>query len=126
MAGEPILVVDDNPTNLKLVSYLLTRRGYQVQSAAGAREVLEALQTFRPALILMDMQMPGIDGFELTRRLKADPATKDILIIALTAYAMKGDEERVRAAGCDGYLPKPIDTRALPLKVASWIAGEKP
>src|SRR5882672_1178899 len=122
MAGEPILVVDDNPTNLKLVSYLLTRRGYQVQSAAGAREALEALQTFRPALILMDMQMPGIDGFELTRRLKADPATRDIIIIALTAYAMKGDEERVRAAGCDGYMPKPIDTRALPLKVATYIS----
>ncbi len=111
---------------LKLVSYLLSRRGYQVQSAAGAREALEALQTFRPALILMDMQMPGIDGFELTRRLKADPATHEIIIIALTAYAMKGDEERVRAAGCDGYMPKPIDTRTLPLKVASWIAGERP
>jgi two-component system, cell cycle response regulator DivK len=125
MAGEPILVVDDNATNLKLVSYLLTKRGFEVQSAAGAKEALEALKTFHPVLILMDMQMPGIDGFELTRRLKADPATKEILIIGLTAYAMKGDEERVRAAGCDGYLPKPIDTRSLPLAMASWIAGKK-
>jgi two-component system cell cycle response regulator DivK len=86
---------------------------------------LEALKDFRPVLILMDMQMPGIDGFELTRRLKADPATRDIGIIALTAYAMKGDEERVREAGCDGYLAKPIDTRALPEAVAAWISARK-
>jgi CheY-like chemotaxis protein len=125
MAGESILVVDDNPTNLKLVSFLLVKRGYQVRSASGAQEALEALKEFHPALILMDMQMPGIDGFELTRRLKADPATRDITIIALTAYAMKGDEERVRAAGCDGYMSKPIDTRALPEAVASWLAARK-
>jgi CheY-like chemotaxis protein len=125
MAGEPILIVDDNPTNLKLVSFLLVKRGYQVRSAVGAQEALEALKDFRPVLILMDMQMPGIDGFELTRRLKADPATRDITIIALTAYAMKGDEERVLEAGCDGYLAKPIDTRALPQAVASWISARK-
>jgi CheY-like chemotaxis protein len=125
MAGEPILIVDDNPTNLKLVSFLLVKRGYQVRSAVGAQEALEALKDFRPVLILMDMQMPGIDGFELTRRLKADPATRDIGIIALTAYAMKGDEERVREAGCDGYLAKPIDTRALPEAVAAWISARK-
>jgi CheY-like chemotaxis protein len=125
MAGEPILIVDDNPTNLKLVSFLLVKRGYQVRSAVGAQEALEALKDFRPVLILMDMQMPGIDGFELTRRLKADPATRDIGIIALTAYAMKGDEERVREAGCDGYLAKPIDTRALPQAVAAWISARK-
>ena len=125
MAGESILVVDDNPTNLKLVSFLLVKRGYQVRSASGAQEALEALKEFHPALILMDMQMPGIDGFELTRRLKADTATQGISIIALTAYAMKGDEERVRAAGCDGYMSKPIDTRALPEAVASWLAARK-
>jgi two-component system cell cycle response regulator DivK len=125
MAGEPILIVDDNPTNLKLVSFLLVKRGYQVRSAGGAQEALEALKEFHPVLILMDMQMPEIDGFELTRRLKADPATRDITIIALTAYAMKGDEERVRAAGCDGYMSKPIDTRALPEAVASWLAARK-
>jgi CheY-like chemotaxis protein len=125
MAGESILVVDDNPTNLKLVSFLLVKRGYQVRSASGAQEALEALKEFHPVLILMDMQMPEIDGFELTRRLKADPATRDITIIALTAYAMKGDEERVRAAGCDGYMSKPIDTRALPEAVASWLAARK-
>jgi CheY-like chemotaxis protein len=125
MAGEPILIVDDNPTNLKLVSFLLVKRGYQVRSAGGAQEALEALKEFHPVLILMDMQMPEIDGFELTRRLKADPATRDITIIALTAFAMKGDEERVLEAGCDGYLAKPIDTRTLPDAVASWISARK-
>jgi CheY-like chemotaxis protein len=125
MAGEPILIVDDNPTNLKLVSFVLVKRGYQVRTANGAKEALEALEDHHPVLILMDMQMPGIDGFELTRLLKKDPATRDIIIVALTAYAMKGDEERVRAAGCDGYLAKPVDTRALPDAVASWISARK-
>jgi CheY-like chemotaxis protein len=73
---------------------------------------------FCPRLILMDLQMPGMDGFELTRRLKADPVTRGIVIVALTAYAMKGDEERARAAGCDDYVSKPIDTRALPAIIA--------
>jgi CheY-like chemotaxis protein len=84
---------------------------------------MEVLQTFRPAVILMDMQMPGIDGFELTRRLKADSATRDITIVAVTAYAMKGDEQRVREVGCDGYLVKPIDTRTLPQVIASYVSG---
>jgi len=124
MAGEPILIVDDNPVNTKLVSFLLTKRGYEVKCAGGAGEAMELLRSFRPALILMDMQMPGIDGFELTRRLKADPQTKDITIVAVTAYAMKGDEQRVRDAGCDGYLMKPIDTRTLPQVIAGYISGE--
>ncbi len=125
MADEPILIVDDNPTNLKLVSFLLSRRGYRVQTASGAQEALDSLKAVRPVLILMDMQMPGVDGFELTRRLKADPSTRDITVVALTAYAMKGDEERVLEAGCEGYIAKPIDTRTLPQTVASWIAGKK-
>jgi len=75
-------------------------------------------------LILMDIQLPGIDGLELTRRLKADPSTRDILIIGLTAYAMKGDEDRILAAGCDGYIAKPIDTRNLPITIRSFLAPE--
>jgi CheY-like chemotaxis protein len=71
----------------------------------------------------MDLQLPGLDGLELTRRLKADPSTRDIAIVAVTAYAMKGDEERARAAGCDGYIAKPIDTRTLPKLVANFIAA---
>jgi two-component system cell cycle response regulator DivK len=123
MAGEPILIVDDNPTNMKLISFLLGKRGYEVKCAGGGAEALELLKSFRPSLILMDMQMPGIDGFELTRRLKADPATKGITVVAVTAYAMKGDEERVREVGCDGYLMKPIDTRTLPSVIERYLAG---
>lgn len=122
MPGEPILVVDDNPANLKLAWVLLTREGYEARTAGGADEALEAIRGFRPRLILMDLQMPGMDGLELTRRLKADPATGDIIIVALTAHAMKGDEERVRAAGCDAYMSKPIDTRSLPALVARLLA----
>ncbi len=125
MAGEPILIVEDNPLNMKLVSFLLARKGYDVRCAAGAEEALDVLKTFRPVLILMDMQMPGIDGFELTRSLKSDPATRGIVVIGVTAYAMKGDEERVREAGCDGYLAKPIDTRSLPQVVASHISARR-
>jgi len=121
MAGEPILIVDDNPANLKLARVLLSGEGYEVRTAADAEEALSVLKGFSPRLILMDLQMPGMDGFELTRRLKADPATRGIVILALTAYAMKGDEERARAAGCDGYVAKPIDTRALPGLIARYL-----
>ncbi|HXB55916.1 MAG TPA: response regulator [Vicinamibacteria bacterium] len=123
MAGEPILIVDDNPANLKLARVVLSREGYEVRTAADAEDALVALRTFRPRLILMDLQLPGMDGFELTRRLKADPARSGVVILALTAYAMKGDEEKARAAGCDGYIAKPIDTRALPGVVAGYLAG---
>jgi CheY-like chemotaxis protein len=119
----PILIVDDNPTNAKLLAYVLSRAGYQVATAADAGEALAAVAADRPRLILMDLQLPGIDGFELTRRLKADPATAGIVIVAVTAYAMTGDEDRARAAGCDGYLPKPIDTRTLAGTVASYLGA---
>jgi len=122
VAGEPILIVDDNPTNLKLARVLLAGEGYEVKTALNAEEALTALAEFHPRLILMDLQLPGMDGLTLTRKLKADPATRDIVILALTAYAMKGDDERAAQAGCDGYVPKPIDTRALPKVVAEYIA----
>jgi len=123
MAGDPILIVDDNPANLKLARVVLERAGYEIRTAADAEEALAALDVFRPRLILMDLQMPGMDGFELTRRLKADPARSGIVVVALTAYAMRGDEEKAREAGCDGYLAKPIDTRTLASIVADYIAG---
>lgn len=123
MAGEAILIVDDNPVNMKLVSFLLGNRGYDVRTAAGADEAMRLIAEKMPRLILMDLQMPGVDGFELTRRLKADPATRGAVIVAVTAYAMKGDEQRALDAGCDGYLAKPIDTRALPGIVASYLGG---
>lgn len=121
MAGEPILVVDDNLLNLKLTRILLAGEGYRVRTAVDGSEALEALKTFHPRLILMDIQLPGVDGLELTRRLKADPATQDVVILALTAYAMKGDEQKAQAAGCDGYIAKPIDTRSLPGMIQSYL-----
>jgi two-component system, cell cycle response regulator DivK len=124
VAGEKILVVDDNPANLRLLRLLLAAESYEVCTADGAEEALAALGTFRPRLILMDLQMPGMNGFDLTRRLKDDPTTKDIVIVALTAYAMKGDEEKAREAGCDGYVSKPIDTRTLPALVERYLAED--
>jgi two-component system, cell cycle response regulator DivK len=124
VAGEPILIVDDNPANLKLARVLLSGEGYQVRTAGDAEEAIELLDSFAPRLILMDLQLPGMDGLELTRRLKSDPARRDVLVVALTAYAMKGDEEKARAAGCDGYVSKPIDTDRLPRLVAELLAGQ--
>ena len=117
----PILIVDDNASNLKLLVFILSGRGYEVRTAASADEALSTLNEFHPRLILMDIQLPGMDGLTLTRQLKADPATRDISIIAATAYAMKGDEERAREAGCDGYVTKPIDTRQLPIDIARFL-----
>lgn len=124
--AEPILIVDDNPTNLKLVTYLMKASGYDVRTASDAESAITAIAECKPRLVLMDVQLPGIDGLELTRRLKADATTADIKIIAVTAYAMKGDEEKAMAAGCDGYVTKPIDTRKLPEVVATMIrSGSK-
>jgi CheY-like chemotaxis protein len=122
MAGERILIVDDNATNLKLVAYLMKANGYEVDTALEAGAEVNAIGKHRPDVILMDIQLPGIDGLELTRRLKADPDTRDIVIIAVTAYAMKGDQDNALAAGCDDYITKPIDTRALPETIARHLA----
>jgi CheY-like chemotaxis protein len=122
MPGERILIVDDNATNLKLVAYLMKAHGYDVDSALDAEGAIEAIGRQRPEVILMDIQLPGIDGLELTRRLKADPGTRDIIIIAVTAYAMKGDQDKALAVGCDDYITKPIDTRALPDTIARHLA----
>jgi CheY-like chemotaxis protein len=119
--SESILVIDDNPTNLKLARVLLTSEGYDVRCAGDAEEAIALLTAFRPRLILMDIQLPGMDGLALTRRLKADPATRDIVILAMTAYAMKGDEEKALSAGCEGYIPKPIDTRGLPATIRKYL-----
>jgi two-component system, cell cycle response regulator DivK len=125
MAGEPVLVVDDNSQNLKLVRVLLRTEGYDVRTAVDAEAALGELEEFAPRLILMDIQLPGMDGLELTRKLKADPARCDIAIIAVTAYAMKGDEEKARAAGCDGYVAKPIDVETLPRLVREHLDRQR-
>src|SRR5215212_6108529 len=104
-----ILVVEDNAANLKLATFLLESAGYAVISASNAETGLTLARTAHPALILMDIQLPGMDGLQATALLKADEATRAIPVIALTALAMKGDEERILAAGCDGYIAKPLD-----------------
>jgi two-component system, cell cycle response regulator DivK len=121
MPDTPILVIDDNILNLKLVDFLLSAQGYEVHKALNASEALSVLETVNPSLILMDLQLPGVDGFELTRKLKKNPKFSHIPIIAITAYAMKGDEEKALAAGCDGYITKPIDIKTLPDVLAEYI-----
>ena len=121
MAGEPILIVDDHPVNLKLARVLLSSHGFEVRTAGDAEEAQAQLKQFAPRLILMDVQLPGMDGLELTRLLKADPAMCGVIIVGLTACAMKGDEEKMLAAGCDGYIAKPIDTRRFPEQVAELL-----
>ena len=122
MPAEPILIVDDNAMNLKLARLTLQAEGYEVWTANNAAEALTVLQTFHPCLILMDLQMPGMDGYELTRHLKTQPATRDIVILAVTAYAMKGDEQKAYEAGCQGYITKPINTRSLPGVISQFLA----
>lgn len=121
MSGASILVVDDNPTNLKLVADVLAFDGYRILKASDAEEAQEVIRTTPPDLILMDIALPGMDGLTLTRKLKSDEKTRNIIVVALTAFAMKGDDEKARAAGCDGYITKPIDTRALSGSVERYL-----
>jgi len=121
MQNNIVLVVDDNPANADLVSFILAKQGYQVHVAADAAEALAMVTAFSPQLIMMDLQLPGMDGLTLTRQLKADATTRQIIVIALTAYAMKGDEQRAREAGCDGYISKPINTRTLPGIIGEYL-----
>jgi len=103
-----ILVVEDNPSNMKLVSLILDSIGHEVIEANNALEGIRLAEEQSPDLVLMDIQLPGMDGLEATRRLKMNAATRDIKVVALTAFAMKGDEQRMLAAGCDDYISKPI------------------
>ena len=123
MATDSILIVDDTPVNLKLVRVLLSRQGFEVRTAETAEEALQVVRDFRPRLVLADIQLPGMDGFEMTRRLKADPLTSDTIVLALTAFAMKGDEQKAFEAGCDGYITKPIDTRTFPALIRRYLNG---
>ncbi|HET8938816.1 MAG TPA: response regulator [Polyangiales bacterium] len=116
-----LLIVDDNPENLKLILMILATGGYELVTAADALQALSAIEARMPDLILLDLQLPGMDGLELTRRLRATPATQSIPIVAVTAYAMKGDESKARDAGCDGYLVKPIDKRLLRETVKQYL-----
>jgi CheY-like chemotaxis protein len=116
-----ILVIDDNPINLKLVSDLLEFEGHKILKATDAEEAQVVLAGTIPELILMDIALPGMDGLTLTRKLKGEERTRHICIVALTAFAMKGDDQKAFDAGCDGYITKPIDTRKLPEQVAELL-----
>jgi two-component system, cell cycle response regulator DivK len=116
-----ILIVDDNPSNLKLFTFLLSLPGYQVRTAASAEQALGVLHELVPDLIIMDLQLPDVDGLTLTRQLKADPRMSGVPIVAVTASAMKGDEEKAWAAGVDGYMSKPVEKRAFRAMVASYL-----
>ena len=122
MDGEPILIVDDTPVNLKLTRMLLVNEGYSVATASSAEEALELLRSYHPRLILADIQLPGMDGLEMTRLIKKDEARRGIAVVALTAFAMKGDEQKAMEAGCDGYITKPIDTRTLGERIRQLLS----
>jgi two-component system, cell cycle response regulator DivK len=117
-----VLIVEDNPTNLTLAVFLLQSAGHTVLSAADAEAGLTLARDEQPNLILMDIQLPGMDGLEATLLLKRDEATRAIPVIALTALAMKGDEERIRAAGCDGYIAKPMRYQEFLATIAAQLA----
>ncbi len=121
MAGEQILLVEDNVMNRRLAQFLLKSEGYIVYEATNGREALELVKAHAPDLILMDLQLPELDGFTTTQILKQDATTKDIPIVALTAYAMTGDAERALEAGCDGYITKPFDKQGFLETVASYL-----
>jgi len=121
-----ILVVEDNEANQLLASSVLEREGYLVELAANAKEAVERLNTNQPDLILMDVQLPGEDGLGLARRLKADPMTAMIPIVALTAHAMVGDREEALAAGCAGYIAKPINTRTFGEQIRKYLVSVAP
>jgi two-component system, cell cycle response regulator DivK len=124
MAGETIIVVDDAPVNLKLAAAVLRSEGYKVRLASSAEEALMALRTMVPELLLVDIMLPGMNGLELTRRLRQDLRTRDMLIVALTASAMADAQQLAFDAGCDGFIAKPIDTRGLGRRLRSFLDGQ--
>jgi CheY-like chemotaxis protein len=125
MTGEKILIIEDNLLNLELATDLLEANGFVVSSAQTAEEGLRMARERLPDLVLMDFSLPGMDGLTATKNLKADPATRHLAVVGLTANAMKGDEELALNAGCDGYLTKPIDTRTFIAAVNKFIASAK-
>lgn len=120
-----VLIVDDNLMNLELVSFLLQADGIEVASVPDAHSALRDVRAFQPDLILMDIQLPDIDGLTLTRQLKADPSTCHMAVVAFTAYAMKGDEARMLDAGCDGYIAKPIEVSSFTATVRNHLAKNR-
>ena len=116
-----ILVVEDQEDNRQIIRDMLSATDYEITEAESGEQALEAVAKQRPDLILMDIQLPGIDGYEATRRIKADPALRSITIIAVTSYALSGEEQKARAAGCDEYVPKPYSPRQLLAKIRQYL-----
>ena len=123
MSLTKVLVVDDNETFLEMSNFVLRTAAYDVELASNAAQALAKVPVFKPDVILMDIQMPDMDGMALTRRLKSDPASMHIVIVAFTAFASKGDETGLRAAGFDGYIGKPVDVMTLAAEVRFWLEG---
>src|SRR2546427_10948162 len=121
MAKESILIVDDNEMNVKLLRWVLEKNGYEVHTAGDAKTARASVRAVRPQLVLMDIQLPDIDGLQLTREFKADPELRHIPVVAVTSYAMKGDRQRSLDAGCEGYITKPIDTSQFPLEIQKFL-----
>ena len=126
MSGERILVVEDNPLNLKLVRDVLLAAGYDVVAASSGEEGLRLATESPPDLVLMDLQLPGIDGAETMRRLREGPLADDVAVVAVTAFAMPEDQAYAARAGFDGYLEKPISVRALVGDVQGFLNGGRP
>jgi two-component system cell cycle response regulator DivK len=116
-----ILVVEDQEDNRQIIRDMLSATDYEIMEAESGEEALAAVAKQRPDLILMDIQLPGMDGYEATRRIKADPALRSIPIIAVTSYALSGEEQKARAAGCDEYVPKPYSPRQLLAKIRQYL-----
>jgi two-component system cell cycle response regulator DivK len=116
-----ILVVEDQEDNRQIIRDMLAATDYEIMEAESGEQALEAVAKQRPDLILMDIQLPGMDGYEATRRIKADPALRSIPIIAVTSYALSGEEQKARAAGCDEYVPKPYSPRQLLAKILQYL-----
>jgi CheY-like chemotaxis protein len=125
LAGECILIVDDNEMNVKLLRWLLEKHGYVVHTASDAQTARAGIRAVQPQLVLMDIQLPDVDGLQLTREFKADPGLRSIPIVAVTSYAMKGDRQRAVGAGCDGYITKPIDTKQFPIEIEKYLRGDR-
>jgi two-component system cell cycle response regulator DivK len=118
-----VLIIEDNAANMTLATFLLQSAGHSVLSATDAETGLTLARSEQPDLVLMDIQLPGMDGLEATALLKKDATTRDIPVVALTALAMKGDEERIRAAGCDGYIAKPLAYRDFLATIATHLVN---
>jgi len=121
---QTVLVIEDNEQNLYLVTFLLESRGYAVIQTRDGREGIEAASRAKPTLILLDIQLPGMDGYEVAQALRSNPSLAAVPIVAVTSYAMMGDRERALAAGCSGYIEKPINPETFVTDVERYVSGK--